>query len=150
MAGMTDEVTRQVAEFVADSVNPFLLGVLLPAPFVGARRAAPWRFYGACALGIGVAVGLAEVGKAREVWAGHPGFPSGHAAFAAAAATCLACRDRRWLAVGLPAVGLMAWALVGARFHTPSDVVGALALGPAVAGACYALTGRTRRDAPGR
>lgn len=137
-------------EMLAESVNPFLLGLLLPLPFVGPRRGAPWRFWGGSALGIGVAVALAEWGKARMVWAGHPGFPSGHETFAAAAATCLVCHDRRWAALAVPAVTLMAWALVTAGYHTPADIGGALVLGPTVTVACHWALGRSTHDAEGQ
>ncbi len=116
-------------ELLAESVNPFLLGLLLPLPFVGTKRPVAWKFYTACALSIGVAVALAELGKARVVWAGHPGFPSGHETMALTAATCLVCRDRRWLAVGVPLAALQAWALITGYFHTPEDVTGALVTG---------------------
>ena len=135
-------------EFLAESVNPFLLGVLVPLPWVGARKGGPWRFYAACGLGIGVAVTLAELGKARVVWAGHPGFPSGHETFAAAAATCLVCWDRRWAWLAVPTVAAMGWALVESHYHTPEDIAGAVVLGPTVAWLCHWLLGRATRDAP--
>lgn len=134
-------------QFLAESINPFLFGLLLPAPFVGPRRPAPWRFHAASALAIGVTVALAELGKARVVWPGHPGFPSGHETFAAAAATCLVCRDPRWAALAVPAVAALGWALVASHYHTPEDITGALVLGPPVALACHRLIGRTEHDA---
>lgn len=128
-------------ELLAESVNPFLLGLLLPLPFVGTKRPAAWKFYAASALSIGVAVALAELGKARVIWAGHPGFPSGHETFAAAAATCLVCYDRRWLGFAVCVMALMGWALVMCHFHTVEDVLGALALGPVVAVLCHRAVG---------
>lgn len=119
------------ARFLAETINPLLVGLILAAP--GPPTRAAGTFWGRCAVAVGLAVLLAEAGKKWEVWHGHSGFPSGHATLAAACATCLILRDRRWAALSVPATALMAWALVAARYHDVPDVVGALVLGPAVA-----------------
>lgn len=121
--------------FLTNAINAVLLLLVGLAPFL------PWRgrdaiqgrdvikFWLQSAVGIGVGVALAESGKKWEVWAGHPSFPSGHETLALAAATSLACRDWRWLAVGVPLAALQAWALITGHFHSPEDVTGALATG---------------------
>lgn len=131
-------------KLVADSVNPLSMLLILSAPFVTPRRATRWEYWGRCVLGVGLAVILAESGKRWEVWPGHPSFPSGHETFCLAAVTCLAARDLRWLAVGLPLSLVMAWALVAAGFHTPVEVAGALLSGPGPALLCL-LAGRGGR-----
>jgi len=121
--------------FLTNAINVVLLMLVAAAPFL------PWRglqaiegrdvaeFWARSLAGMGIGVALAESGKKWEVWAGHPGFPSGHETLALAAATCLACRDRRWLAVGVPLAALQAWALITGHFHTPEDETGALVTG---------------------
>ena len=121
---------------IANAINPISVLLLLAAPFVTPRRATALEYWVRCILGVGLAVILAESGKRWEVWPGHPTFPSGHETFCLAAMTCLALRDPRWLALGLPLSLVMAWALVAARFHTPVDVAGALLTGPGPALLC--------------
>ena len=131
-----------VALALANAVNPVLAACLVSAPRVTPRRADPaWRFWARAAVGIGVAVLLAEAGKRGEVWPQHPTFPSGHETFALATATFLARRDPRWLTVALPLLLLLAWALVAAHFHRPLDVAGALLVGPPAALLCDRLLG---------
>ena len=117
-------------QLIASATNPILTILLVGAPFYTERRTGPGEFWLRSGLGIGLAVALAEIGKRREVWAGHPTFPSGHEAFALAAAVSLAARDRRWLALGLPLTLLMSWALVAAHYHQPVDVLGSWLLAP--------------------
>lgn len=123
-------------KLIADAINPISLLLLLTAPFATPRPTSAGEFWGRSVLGVGLSVGLAESGKRWEVWHGHPSFPSGHETFCLAAVTCLAVRDTRWLALGLPLSLAMAWALIAARFHTPIDVVGALLTGPGPALLC--------------
>ncbi len=115
--------------FLTNAINYVLLLLVALAPFVTRRGPGVIEFWARSLAGIGVGVALAESGKKWEVWAGHPAFPSGHETLALAAATSLACRDRRWLAVGVPLASLQAWALVTGHFHTPEDVTGALVTG---------------------
>ena len=124
---------------IADTVNPVFVLLLAAAPFAAGRPAWPEAagFWLRSALGIGLAVLLAEEGKRLQIWPGHPSFPSGHETFALASLTCLAARDRRWLAPGLPLAGLLAYALVAADYHRPADVAGALATGPLPALLCH-------------
>ena len=131
---------------IANAINPISVLLLLAAPFVTPRRATALEYWVRCILGVGLAVILAESGKRWEVWPGHPTFPSGHETFCLAAMTCLAVRDLRWLCIGLPLSGLMAWVLVAARFHTPVDVAGALLTGPGPALLCQLYRVRARRE----
>ncbi len=130
---------------IADSVNPATAFLMLAAPLVTPRPVRAPEYWVRCFLGIGLAVVLAESGKRWEVWPGHRGFPSGHETFCLAAVTCLAVRDARWLALGLPLSALMAWALVAAQYHTPVDVAGALLTGPAPALLCQLYRARSGR-----
>ena len=134
-------------KLIASAINPISILLLLAAPlapprqgYVGENR----EYWGRCVLGIGLAVALAEGGKRWEVWPGHPSFPSGHETFCLAAMTCLAARDPRWLALGLPLSLIMAWALIAAGFHTPTEVAGALLTGPGPALLCQWY--KRRRD----
>ena len=132
------------ARFLASGVNYAFATLLLGAAFCpGARppqRGPDLREQRAdvlwllrCSLALGLCVGLAKAGKAGPVWRGHPRFPSGHAAFAAAAATCLIRRDhRRWASLSALLVTLLCWALVRARYHDGPDVAGALLLAPTI------------------
>ncbi len=121
---------------IANAINPLSVLLLLAAPFAAPRPGRVWDYWARCVLGVGLAVALAESGKRWEVWHGHPSFPSGHETFCLAAVTCLAARDPRSLVLGLPLSLLMAWALIAARFHTPTDVAGALLTGPGPALLC--------------
>lgn len=131
---MTD--FQSVAHTLANSINPVLALLVAAAPFVRPRHAAPFRFWVAGMAAIGLPVALAEAGKAASIWPGHPSFPSGHETFALASAACLAFRNPYWLWIALPLCGLLAWALVVAQYHTPTDTAGALLLGPPVAWLC--------------
>ena len=133
---------------LADAINPISALLLLAAPFATPRPGRVWDYWGRCVLGVGFAVILAESGKRWEVWPGHPNFPSGHETFCLAALTCLAVRDPRWLALGLPLSLALAWALVAARFHTPVEVAGALLTGPGPALLCQMYRVPPRRDGP--
>ena len=125
---------------IANVVNPVLAASVVLEPLVHPKPGDPaWRFWGRAAVGIGGAVLLAEWGKARPVWPGHPTFPSGHETFALASITFLILRNPRWLIPAPPVLVLLAWALVAAHFHQPIDVAGALLTGPPAALLCDAL-----------
>lgn len=145
MPAVEAEAMIFLPKLIANAINPLSVLLLLAAPFAASRPAWPWEYWGRCVLGIGLAVLLAESGKRWEVWPGHSSFPSGHETFCLAAMTCLAVRDPRWLCVGLPLSGLMAWALIAAHFHTPIDVAGALLIGPGSALLCQLSRVRLRR-----
>lgn len=116
-------------KLLTDAINAALLLQVAAAPFVVRRGTSAGEFWLRSILGIGLGVVLAESGKRFEVWQGHPGFPSGHETLALAAGSCLIVRDTRWAWVAVPLALLQAWALVTARFHTPTDVAGALLTG---------------------
>jgi membrane-associated phospholipid phosphatase len=126
-----------LARVIADSLNPILAALIVLEPLAHPRPQDPgWRFWGRAALGIGVSVLLAEMGKRHQIWPGHTLFPSGHETFALATLTFLVCRNRRWLIPAIILALLLAWALVAAHFHQPTDIVGALLVGPPIALLC--------------
>lgn len=118
------------AHFFADTLNPLLIFCLFVTGILRRARIPLWKYWLACAVGIGAAVIIAEAGKYFVVWAGHPSFPSGHESFAVSSGACLVAADRRWLWAVIPICLLMAWALVGAGYHHPIDVAGAALLAP--------------------
>lgn len=152
----------ELARLLADALAPAVLALLAQEPLLStAPPARRWRetarFWLRCALAIGIAVALAEAGKAREIWPGSPGFPSGHTAFVASAVTCMAWhRGPRWRGFAALLALLMAWAVVAAGWHRVEDALGALLLGPAVAAAamrwtsypCTAAVGSVAEDEP--
>ncbi len=131
--------------FLTNAINTLLLLSVASAPFVTRGRPGVWEYWLRSALGIGLAIVLAESGKRFEVWPGHPNFPSGHETLALAATTCLIVRDRRWAWATLPLALLQAALLVEGNFHQPVEVAGALLTGPPIALLCQ----RYRRRADG-
>ncbi len=128
----------------ADGIGPALLfSVLSEVPLAvqssppGTRLAAlvrAGRFCVAGLIAIAVPVVLAELGKQHVVWNGHPGFPSGHTTFtAAASAAIVTYRGKQWLVICAPATVLMMIALVYLRHHDPPEVFGGLVLGATLA-----------------
>ena len=118
------------AHILANSLNPLLIVCVFCAGIARRERDPLWKYWGACILGIGAAVVLAEAGKYFAVWPGHPSFPSGHESFAVSSSACLAAADRRWLWAVVPICLIMGWALVAAGYHHPIDVAGAALLAP--------------------
>ena len=137
-----------LAHLLAECINPLFVLLLLVAPFLGPRPplARLLTFWGLTALGVALAVVLAEAGKHFVVWPGHPGFPSGHETFALACATSLLCWRLAYVVVALPLVLLIGWALVTAGYHQTPDVFGALITGPGPALLCQSA--RLRRAYP--
>ena len=119
-------------------INPVLVALLfVDGLLIKGASKERWRkiftFWGMAALGVGVAVILAESGKKFEVWEGHPLFPSGHATFAVSAATCFVLQSslsRAFLVV--PLAVLMVICLPFAGFHTWDEVAGGTVLGIAI------------------
>lgn len=136
---MDDRALRWVLQMCADGINPALLfSVLSEIPFAlssatpQTRHAALGRAVRFCIAGcvaIAVPVVLAELGKKHEVWNGHPGFPSGHATFAASAsAVIIAYRGRHWLLLCTPVTAAMLYSLVYLGHHEMPEVIGGLML----------------------
>ena len=143
-----DDLTRRVMQMLCDGINPaLLLSVLSEVPMAlsGAtpdtRKATLARAASFVAVGcatIAVPVVLAEIGKHYVIWAGHPGFPSGHTTFSAAAsAAIVAYRGAWWLLLAVPATGAMMVSLVYLKHHDLLEVLGVLVLG---AGLAWAIT----------
>ena len=127
-----------IAHFLADAINPVFTGLVIAAPFLEKKGRRPWPFWAASGAGLGLAVLLAEGGKAIT----QSGFPSGHETFALACGTALVCRDGRWVWVAVPLAGVLGWALVAAHYHYPSQVAGALLTGPPAAFVAQAVLRR--------
>ena len=87
---------------------------------------------------------LAELGKRVQIWPGHPTFPSGHMAQAAAFCVSLVrLRGKRWAWLGVPLLPAMAWALWASHAHDIPEILGGLVLGILVA---WLISLRFRRD----
>lgn len=124
---------------LADGINPaLLLSILseLPVALSSVERERPARlrravrFMIAGCVAVAVPVVLAELGKHGEIWRGHPGFPSGHTTFAAAASAAIVVhRGNYWLVVAVPLTALMMASLVYLRHHNLPEVLGGLVLG---------------------
>jgi len=125
-----------LAALTANSVNPILTILLVSAPYLTPRPLPRREFWARSALGLVLAVAVAESGKHFQVWPGHASFPSGHETYGLCIATNLAFWDRRWLTLGLPLSALLALALVTAHFHRPVDITGAFLVGPPCALLC--------------
>jgi membrane-associated phospholipid phosphatase len=132
---MVPQTSGQWAQLASDCLVPVMLVLLVQEPLLppeGQRLRRSIAFFLRAGAALGVAIFLAESGKAHQVWPGHPGFPSGHMTVVVTAAVCLVRRRGRvWLALVGPLAALMGWGLVHAGWHTVSDVFGALALGTA-------------------
>lgn len=136
----------QYKEFPHDVCAAILFGyalLLLQEPLLATQPA--WRrvavFWGRAGLVLGAAWVLAQLGKSQEVWPGHPGFPSGHAAFSAAATVCLIqLRGKRWAWLAVPQLPAMVWGLLASRAHTWPEILGGLVLGGVLAVVLLRLT----------
>lgn len=125
-------ILRDCADFYSRFANYGLAFLLLVLPLLSSRRIQQpkGKFWCLCLLSIGVAVGLAKLGKAILVWPMHPSFPSGHTAFSAAAMTLLTLHfGARWLLPSFLAVALMGFSLVYGGWHSRIDVLGGALLG---------------------
>ena len=140
-------VMDALSNFLAETLDPFFVVLLLCAPLIGPRSypARVLPFYLASALGIAIGIVLAEEGKQHMIWSGHPGFPSGHETSALSCATSLVCWRIGWIWAVMPLVLVMGWALVTARYHITSDVWGALLSGLPPTLLCHAWRLRRQR-----
>ena len=138
-----------LARLLSNGINPLLFLLLVAAPLLDRRRRnqpaqelRTRRWIAASVVGIAMTVVLAELGKHFQVWTGHPEFPSGHGSFAAAATAALIARDWRWALVAVPLALTIGWALVGAGYHEPIEVIGGMALGSVVTGGIVGVSER--------
>lgn len=130
-----------IARVLADAILLVLLVMmaeepLLQPPTISGRERVirTLRFWLRSAVAVGLAVLLAETGKKYDILPGHPDFPSGHATFAAAAATVVVLqRGHIWIWLAAPLVAAISVSLCVIRAHTPVEVAGGVLLGFAVA-----------------
>jgi membrane-associated phospholipid phosphatase len=124
---------------IADLGSPVSLVIGTVVAAVVAATYDRWRA-AACVAGPLVTVVLVEyvlkpaVGRHYE---GVLSYPSGNVADVAAVATALSVAAPRWIrpavvAAGAVAVGLITFAVIGLRWHYPSDALGGAVLGVAV------------------
>lgn len=107
---------------------PFLLWLV--AVELRRRRAQPTASLIRAALcAIAVSYLLAHLNRWLRLWPGRPDFPSGHVTFASCCWYALALLDRRFALLGLPLLGVLAYALVAAGWHGRLDVAGGFVLG---------------------
>lgn len=117
------------ADLISSTLNPLFVVLLL-----WERPPRPWAFWLRAAVALGLAVGLAKLGKALPIWHVHPLFPSGHTTFSAVCATALyRRRGPRWGALGAGLTVLMMASLVYGGWHEPIDTLGGLVLGVGIA-----------------
>ena len=143
-----------IANILSDALNLvllFLIGqepLLLPAAMTsGERFRRSAVLYARTALAIALPVILAELGKKYQVWPGRPGFPSGHATFAASAAMALVLhRGKAWIILALPLTLIVGVSLVYAGWHSPVEVSGGIILGASLSLLVWRLTSRTRHS----
>ena len=114
---------------LAQYADPIIFILLLVVSLFGTTVRDFFRFWIISAVAIGVATGLAELGKALVIWPGHPTFPSGHEAFGAATAMCIVARKGYWLPIVMILLLALAWGLVTVNFHSIVDVAAGLVLG---------------------
>lgn len=117
------------ADLISSTLNPLFVVLLL-----WERPPRSWAFWLRVAVALGLAVGLAKLGKALPLWPAHPLFPSGHTTFSAVCATALyRRRGARWGALGAGLTVLMMVSLVAGGWHEPIDTLGGLVLGVGIA-----------------
>lgn len=141
---------QHIANVLSDGLNialVFLIAqepLLLPASLPrGERFRRSAVLYARSALAVALPVVLAELGKQYEIWPGRPGFPSGHATFAASTAMVLVLhRGSAWLAIALPLTVIVGVSLVYAGWHSPVEVAGGFILGSALSLLVWRLTSR--------
>lgn len=143
LSGRTDAGLRVARAFdiIGGVISMIVIGVLVVAAFVIARR--PWDALALAAAMLACdAVGaILKVGFARErpldslSTIGYTSFPSGHTSLAAALTVALALVTHRRLVGALAAlwIVLMAWSRTYLAAHWLSDTVGGAVLGASVA-----------------
>jgi hypothetical protein len=102
-------------------------------------------FWARAGAAIVITAALAELGKRAQIWPGHPTFPSGHMAQAAALCVSLVrLRGRRWAWLAVPLLPAMAWALWASHAHDLPEIFGGLVLGTLVAFLISGFRAKTR------
>jgi membrane-associated phospholipid phosphatase len=140
----------EIADRASNAINPIFIIMILEEPLLPLgiareRFLGTVSFWGRVLLCMGVAVTLAEMGKAHQVWHGHPLFPSGHTTFATSAATCLILqRGKVWAYLCVPLAVLMGVSLAYGHWHTPDEVLGGWILGAVVPYLLWRLSTRQR------
>ena len=123
-------MTHQQLDWIADSVNPVLLGVFLACGIAAIRQRG--RSAGVLMSRAGIALLvtylLAHINHWMPLWSNHRGFPSGHMTFLLSVATSFFLLDRRSALLTIPVAALYGWLIVLLGYHSWLDLLGALAL----------------------
>ncbi len=123
-------MTHRQLDFLADAVNPILLGVFLVCCFLllsgWKTRVRPFLFRFGLALLITYV--FSHLHQWLHWWRNLGDFPSGHMAFYFTVATSFFLLDRRSVWLTVPLALLYGWLIVFLGYHTWLDLVGALVL----------------------
>lgn len=125
--GMRVSMIKIFAEYFATfyplSLMLFFLGALyaVKVPNKGA-------FWGRAMVALVVATFLAHVNRIFHLWPAHLLFPSGHTTLCLGLSVSLAMLRRWTLGVTMPLLLVLAVSLVGLKYHTTFDVLGAFPL----------------------
>lgn len=136
-------MTHQQLDWIADSVNPVLLGAFLACGFASfhKRGRSAGVLMSRAGLALLVTYLLAHINRWMLLWRDHRGFPSGHMAFFLALATSFFLLDRRSALLTVPAAALYGWLIVFLGYHSWLDLLGAVALAIPVTLLCHLNSG---------
>ncbi|MFZ4682691.1 MAG: hypothetical protein ACOYMS_09330 [Terrimicrobiaceae bacterium] len=122
-------MTPQQLDFVADAVNPALLGLFLGFCLVKLRnRGGAKVFLIRFGLVLLITYVLSHLHQWFHWWETLGDFPSGHMAFYFTVATSFFVLDRRSALLTIPLAVLYGWLIVFLGYHSWIDLLGALIL----------------------
>ena len=122
-------MTHQQLDFLADSVNPVLLGLFLGFCLFKLRnRGGAKAFLSRFALSLLTTYVLSHLHQWFHWWKNFGDFPSGHMAFYFTVATSFFLLERRSAFFTVPLACLYGWLIVFLGYHSWIDLLGALIL----------------------